>query len=141
MATEGIRILDGSGLTAENRLTAQALVEALAAVHGDFALAPEFTVSLPVGGVDGTLKRRLDSVEGRVRAKTGFIRSAIALSGYAQGSDGTPYTQVSPISWLSRGSVARTPCSRSVKLSKVCHYITQPLVELYGGCMVVLNVS
>jgi hypothetical protein len=24
---------------------------------------------------------------------------------------------------------------------QVCHYITQPLVELYGGCMVVLNVS
>jgi hypothetical protein len=23
----------------------------------------------------------------------------------------------------------------------VCHYITQPLVELYGGCMVVLKVS
>jgi hypothetical protein len=24
---------------------------------------------------------------------------------------------------------------------EVCHYITQPLVELYGGCMVVLKVS
>jgi hypothetical protein len=24
---------------------------------------------------------------------------------------------------------------------KVCHYMTQPLVELYGGCMVVLKVS
>jgi hypothetical protein len=23
---------------------------------------------------------------------------------------------------------------------KVCHYMTQPLVELYGGCMVVLKV-
>ena len=22
-----------------------------------------------------------------------------------------------------------------------CHYMTQPLVELYGGCMVVLKVS
>jgi D-alanyl-D-alanine carboxypeptidase/D-alanyl-D-alanine-endopeptidase (penicillin-binding protein 4) len=91
VATEGIRILDGSGLTAENRLTAQALVEALVAVHDDFALAPEFTVSLPVGGVDGTLKKRLDSVEGQVRAKTGYIRGAIALSGYAQGADGAPY--------------------------------------------------
>ena len=26
-------------------------------------------------------------------------------------------------------------------LEKVCHYITQPLVELYEGCMVVLKVS
>jgi hypothetical protein len=24
---------------------------------------------------------------------------------------------------------------------KVCHYMIQPLVELYGGCMVVLKVS
>jgi hypothetical protein len=24
---------------------------------------------------------------------------------------------------------------------QVCHYMTQPLVELYGGCMVVLKVS
>jgi UDP-glucose 4-epimerase len=24
---------------------------------------------------------------------------------------------------------------------KVCHYVFQPLVELYGGCMVVLKVS
>ena len=24
---------------------------------------------------------------------------------------------------------------------KVCHYMTQPLVELYGGCMLVLKVS
>jgi alkylation response protein AidB-like acyl-CoA dehydrogenase len=25
--------------------------------------------------------------------------------------------------------------------AKVCHYMTQPLVELYGGCVVVLKVS
>jgi hypothetical protein len=28
-----------------------------------------------------------------------------------------------------------------VDLVEVCHYMTQPLVELYGGCMVVLKVS
>jgi hypothetical protein len=26
-------------------------------------------------------------------------------------------------------------------LNEVCHYMVQPLVELYGGCMVVLKVS
>jgi hypothetical protein len=26
-------------------------------------------------------------------------------------------------------------------LQSVCHYMTQPLVELYEGCMVVLKVS
>jgi hypothetical protein len=28
-----------------------------------------------------------------------------------------------------------------VDTQQVCHYIIQPLVELYGGCMVVLKVS
>ena len=27
------------------------------------------------------------------------------------------------------------------QLQEVCHYMIQPLVELYGGCMVVLKVS
>ena len=29
----------------------------------------------------------------------------------------------------------------STPMDKVCHYMTQPLVELYRGCMVVLKVS
>jgi len=89
--TEGIRILDGSGLTEDDRLTAQALLEALVALHDDFSLAPEFTMSLPVSGVDGTLKDRVDAAPRRVRAKTGYIRDVAALSGYAEGRDRTRY--------------------------------------------------
>lgn len=40
--------------------------------------------ALPMAGVDGTLERRLDGTacEGRVRAKTGTLSHARALSGY-----------------------------------------------------------
>jgi hypothetical protein len=33
------------------------------------------------------------------------------------------------------------PLMSAFRWGKVCHYMTQPLVELYGGCMVVLKVS
>jgi D-alanyl-D-alanine carboxypeptidase/D-alanyl-D-alanine-endopeptidase (penicillin-binding protein 4) len=91
IATEGLQIRDGSGLTEQSRVTPDALVAALSAIYQDFTLAPEFISTLPVGGVDGTLKKRLGSVERRVRAKTGYIRSTIALSGYAQGQNGSRY--------------------------------------------------
>ena len=29
----------------------------------------------------------------------------------------------------------------AVRVAQVCHYMIQPLVELYGGCMVLLKVS
>jgi hypothetical protein len=51
------------------------------------------------------------------------------------------------------GSIAGDPCALNAagdgcaviggdcEYTEVCHYIIQPLVELYGGCMVVLKVS
>jgi D-alanyl-D-alanine carboxypeptidase/D-alanyl-D-alanine-endopeptidase (penicillin-binding protein 4) len=49
-----------------------------------------FTNALPVAGVDGTLEKRMKgtAAEGRVRAKTGSLRWAGALSGYADTAAG-----------------------------------------------------
>jgi D-alanyl-D-alanine carboxypeptidase len=46
---------------------------------------------LPVAGQSGTLAERFHGTElvGRVRAKTGWIRGASALSGMVEGKDGT----------------------------------------------------
>ena len=43
-----------------------------------------FVAALPVAGVDGSLRKRMKgtAAEGNVRAKTGTLRYASALSGY-----------------------------------------------------------
>jgi len=50
----------------------------------------EFYDSLPIAGVDGTIKYRMrgTSAEGNIRAKTGTIENVRALSGYATTKDG-----------------------------------------------------
>jgi len=54
------------------------------AAYRDFRLGPDFVGALPVGGVDGTLRRRFTapSARGRVRAKTGTLASTATLAGY-----------------------------------------------------------
>ena len=81
---EGVRIVDGSGLSRYDRLTARALVALLIAGWSDPAIKAPFVASLPVAGVSGTLEDRMESgpAYGRVRAKTGTTASASALSGY-----------------------------------------------------------
>lgn len=92
-----VRIVDGSGLSLDGRLTAGALTAALGAAlspaHPELAsLRP----GLPVAGRTGTLKaayRRFTSrparcAAGRIQAKTGTLADAIALAGYAVGADG-----------------------------------------------------
>ena len=79
---------DGSGLSRYNYLAPEAIVRLLRAV----ALGPNFEVfqeALPVAGVDGTLRGRMrgTAAERNVRAKTGFISNARALSGYVVTAD------------------------------------------------------
>jgi D-alanyl-D-alanine carboxypeptidase len=53
-------------------------------------LFPLFYRSLPIAGVDGTLKTRMTktSAEGNMRAKTGSIGGVSSLSGYVTTRDG-----------------------------------------------------
>jgi D-alanyl-D-alanine carboxypeptidase len=47
-------------------------------------ISSDFIDSLPVAGVDGTLKKRFkqSAVQGRVKAKTGYLNNVRTLSGY-----------------------------------------------------------
>ncbi|MEM1054964.1 MAG: D-alanyl-D-alanine carboxypeptidase/D-alanyl-D-alanine-endopeptidase [Bacteroidota bacterium] len=87
-----LRLADGSGLSALNRLTPLATVNLLREMraHPDPATAEAFYDSLPVGGRTGTLERRYSSgdARGNVRAKTGFISGARTLSGYVTAANG-----------------------------------------------------
>jgi D-alanyl-D-alanine carboxypeptidase/D-alanyl-D-alanine-endopeptidase (penicillin-binding protein 4) len=83
----GVRIVDGSGLSLLDRLTADALVSLLRAVWEDPFLRPGFLGTLAVSGQSGTLRRRLRTAPavGQVFAKTGTTSLSSALSGYVAG--------------------------------------------------------
>jgi D-alanyl-D-alanine carboxypeptidase/D-alanyl-D-alanine-endopeptidase (penicillin-binding protein 4) len=80
----GVRIVDGSGLSRLDRLTANALGSLLKVAWADPAVRPALLAALPVAGVNGTLQHRLSKppARGRVLAKTGTTDSASSLSGY-----------------------------------------------------------
>lgn len=80
----GVRIVDGSGLSRLDRLTANALAAILKAAYADPTVKPAFVAALPVAGINGTLQDRLRQAptRGRVLAKTGTTSEASALSGY-----------------------------------------------------------
>ena len=81
-------MLDGSGLSYDNRASPRLLVSALRAAQSHFGIGPEFFASLPIAGVDGTLHRRARAAKGRVRAKTGLLTRVTALTGVAEGPNG-----------------------------------------------------
>ncbi len=82
-------IVDGSGVSRYNLLTPAQLVQLLVAVHQDNTIQPEFTASLPIAGVDGTLKQRMKGTpaENNLRAKTGTLSGVSTLSGYTETAD------------------------------------------------------
>jgi len=84
LSAAGIRLVDGSGLSLRNRVTPRGMVKVLEFAYRNERINYEFMKSLSIGGVDGTLSRRFraSAVEGRVLAKTGYIRGVHALSGY-----------------------------------------------------------
>jgi D-alanyl-D-alanine carboxypeptidase/D-alanyl-D-alanine-endopeptidase (penicillin-binding protein 4) len=87
IALGGVRVVDGSGLSLLNRLTAASLVTLLQAAWIDPELRSAFLPVLPVAGVSGTLRHRLRTppARGRVVAKTGTTNGASTLAGYVTG--------------------------------------------------------
>jgi D-alanyl-D-alanine carboxypeptidase/D-alanyl-D-alanine-endopeptidase (penicillin-binding protein 4) len=84
-----VTVVNGSGLFQGNRIAAGDLAHLLAWVYQSPALRDEYVASLAIGGVDGTLENRLRDLPAPriVRAKTGTLDNAIALSGYVLGRE------------------------------------------------------
>ena len=82
----GVRIVDGSGLSRLDRLTTEAVVAMLRSSWLDTDLRELLMAALPVAGRSGTLESRMRGsvASGRVRAKTGTLNEASALSGYVR---------------------------------------------------------
>jgi serine-type D-Ala-D-Ala carboxypeptidase/endopeptidase (penicillin-binding protein 4) len=81
----GLVLDNGSGLSRSERISARQLALLLQA-GADSDWAPEFETSLPIAGIDGTLRRRLKDTPAAVRArlKTGTLRDVDALAGYVR---------------------------------------------------------
>ncbi|HEX5065287.1 MAG TPA: D-alanyl-D-alanine carboxypeptidase/D-alanyl-D-alanine-endopeptidase [Myxococcota bacterium] len=85
---EGTNLVDGSGLSPENRVTPRLLVAALRNARASFEYGAEFEAALPIAGTDGTLHERAEASRARIRAKTGLLTRVTSLSGYAHTADG-----------------------------------------------------
>jgi D-alanyl-D-alanine carboxypeptidase/D-alanyl-D-alanine-endopeptidase (penicillin-binding protein 4) len=83
---QGVRIVDGSGLSLLDRLTVEALVATLEAAWTDPRVRAPLLAALPVAGVNGTLEDRMRRApaRGNVLAKTGTTSQASALAGFVR---------------------------------------------------------
>lgn len=83
-------VADASGLSKQNRITAQMMAELLYKMHKEEKFAPVYN-SLPVGGISGTLRNRFTttapSAVGLIRAKTGTLNGTATLAGFVQSTD------------------------------------------------------
>jgi len=83
ISTQHLVLENGSGLSRQERLTALTLGQLLQRqYHHEYA--PEFIASLPIAGVDGTLKARFakSSAVDCARLKTGSLNGVRSLAGY-----------------------------------------------------------
>lgn len=83
-------LMDGSGLSKQDRVTAEQTVELLSHIYTHFPITYEFIAALPIAGYDGTLQKRFNntSQQGLVRAKTGTMTGILSLSGYLSAANG-----------------------------------------------------
>lgn len=88
--TLALKSVDGSGLSRYNLLTPGGVLELLRAIWQHEEWRNAFASTLPIAGVDGTLRNRMKgtSAEGVLRAKTGSLSGVSALSGYTVTAEG-----------------------------------------------------
>ena len=90
-------VLDnGSGLSRSERISAQSLARMLQGAYLS-PVMPELLASLPVVGVDGTMRRNRSRAVGSAHLKTGSLRDVAAVAGYVHASSGKRYVLVAII--------------------------------------------
>lgn len=92
---------NGAGLSRNARITAQALGRMLQAAWAS-SVMPEFVASMPISGMDGTLRRSKASANAHL--KTGSLRDTNALAGYVHGNSGRRYVLVAMINHANAGN-------------------------------------
>ena len=87
---------NGSGLSRSARTTALSLARLLL-VAWSSPVMPELMSSLPVGGIDGTLRRATRMQLGRAHLKTGSLRDVVGIAGYVLSASGRRYVVVAVV--------------------------------------------
>jgi D-alanyl-D-alanine carboxypeptidase/D-alanyl-D-alanine-endopeptidase (penicillin-binding protein 4) len=95
LALDDMNIDNGSGLSRTTHISVLQMAKVLsAAYHSRFA--PEFIASLPLAGIDGTLRSRMKTAPaGSVRMKTGHLDGVTGVAGYVTTASGKTYVLVS----------------------------------------------
>ncbi|WP_369825334.1 D-alanyl-D-alanine carboxypeptidase/D-alanyl-D-alanine-endopeptidase [Acidovorax sp. T1m] len=93
---------NGAGLSREARISAQALARMLQRAWQS-PVMPELVASLPIAGVDGTL-RRSQSRAGAAHLKTGSLRDVMAVAGYVHAASGRRYVLVAIVNHPQAGA-------------------------------------
>lgn len=90
-----LRIDNGAGLSRETRISAASLGRVLLAAS-DSLFRAEFVSSLPLSGLDGTLRRRFRdaSLVGRMHIKTGRLDDVFAMAGFVRSRSGREFAVV-----------------------------------------------
>jgi len=83
LSSDGRSFVSGSGLTRGNRVSASDFMNLLKQVYAEKLYLPELLTSLPIAGLDGTLKKKYvgSSVALRLRGKTGTLDNVQSLVG------------------------------------------------------------
>ncbi len=98
LATEGLQLDNGAGLSRRTRISARLLADVLLTAYRSPHM-PEFLASLSLAGLDGTSRRRFRGrpEAGRLHIKTGRLDHVAAVAGYAHAADGNTYVVVALI--------------------------------------------
>jgi D-alanyl-D-alanine carboxypeptidase/D-alanyl-D-alanine-endopeptidase (penicillin-binding protein 4) len=93
---------NGAGLSRIERLTSSGLARLLLTAYSS-PLMPEFMSSLPLVGIDGTMRKRT-AAAGSAHIKTGLLADVRALAGYVLAASGRRYAVVAFVNHANAGA-------------------------------------
>ena len=94
ISADDVPVLDnGSGLSRIERISASALGKLLQYAYAS-PVMPELMSSLPITGVDGTLRGRRSAARGSAHLKSGTLRDVTGVAGYVLANSGKRYVVV-----------------------------------------------
>ncbi|MEG0447299.1 MAG: D-alanyl-D-alanine carboxypeptidase, partial [Comamonas sp.] len=94
---------NGAGLSRNAAITANGLGLMLQSAWAS-PVMPEFMASMPIVGVDGTLRRSNSKYAGAAHLKTGTLRDSTALAGYVDAANGRRYVLVAMANHANAGA-------------------------------------